>query len=257
VLEIIAFLLDTVDRYVIWIYVACLVGIILNLRNYAAAREARGDTIFTVEREAAALREGRAMSNVGLLLGLIAVLLVLQFYVLPSADVSALQLATRTPTLPLATATPRPTLAPTLAEADLQLTRTRVAVSPTGTPTRTPTPNVTATPVTPVAPASPCSDPNTCIVSPAPNATLRGVVAIRGTAQHPSFQFFKVEYGVGEDPAGWNSIGETTGHPVENGTLISLDTAVLPNGVYWLRLTVVDNTGNFPPPHRVRVVIEN
>ncbi|NLT73540.1 MAG: hypothetical protein GXX94_05010 [Chloroflexi bacterium] len=254
-LDIIAFMLDLVDRYVIWVYVACLLGIILNLYRYTQARAARANTIFTVEREAAAHREGRAMSNVGLLLGLTAVVLVLQFYVLPAVDTSELVQATTTPAQDEPTATPRPTLAPTSAAVDGPPTLTRQPVTPTAEPTFTPA--VTATPVTPTPPPSSCADPNTCITSPGASAVLSGMVAIRGSAQHPNFQFYKIEYGLGEDPAGWNSIGETVGHPVENGTLMTFDSAALPNGVYWLRLTVVDITGNFPNPHRVRVVIEN
>jgi len=261
VLEVIGTLLQALQRYILWIYVACALGIILNLRHYSAARQARADTIFTVEREAAAHREGRAMSNIGLLLGVIAVVLVLQFYVLPSLDVSSLVQVTTTPTLVLTTSTPRPTLAPTQALSEMGGGPAPTSRMPTATlaPTATPatTPEAMPTPAPTSPPASPCADPNTCIVSPAPNATLRGVVTIRGTAQHPSFQFYKIEYGVGEDPSGWNSIGNTVSHPVENGTLLTFDTAALPNGVYWLRLTVVDNTGNFPPPHRVRVIIEN
>lgn len=257
-LEVIEFLVSAVERYVIWLYIACLAGIIYNLRAYVVARQARADTIFTVERETAAYREGRAMSNIGLLLGLVAIVLVVQFYVLPSVDTTVLVQETVTPTLALATSTPRPTMPPTLSIVEEEQTPTREAVPvPTSTPRPTATPGVTATPVTPQPPASPCADPNTCIVSPGSNAVVRGVVAIRGTAQHPAFQFYKVEYGVGEDPAGWNSIGDIVRHPVEGGTLMTLDTAALPNGVYWLRLTVVDQTGNFPPPHRVRVTIAN
>ena len=103
-LEVIEFLVSAVERYVIWLYIACLAGIIYNLRAYVVARQARADTIFTVERETAAYREGRAMSNIGLLLGLVAVVLVVQFYV-PSVDTVLVQ-ETVTPTLALATSTP-------------------------------------------------------------------------------------------------------------------------------------------------------
>jgi hypothetical protein len=102
-----------------------------------------------------------------------------------------------------------------------------------------------------------CSDPNVCISSPGSNQTVSGAIGIYGTAMHGSFQFYKVEYGVGEEPGGWSSIGDTISTPVSGGLLMSLDTRAFPNGVYWLRLTVVDVTGNYPPPHRVRVVIEN
>lgn len=174
-LEVIEFLVSAVERYVIWLYIACLAGIIYNLRAYVVARQARADTIFTVERETAAYREGRAMSNIGLLLGLVAIVLVVQFYVLPSVDTTVLVQETVTPTLALATSTPRPTMPPTLSTVEEEQTPTREAVPvPTSTPRPTATPDVTATPVTPQPPASPCADPNTCIVSPGSNAVVRG-----------------------------------------------------------------------------------
>jgi hypothetical protein len=44
---------------------------------------------------------------------------------------------------------------------------------------------------------------------------------------------------------------------VEAGRLEELNSADLPNGVYWLRLVVVDQTGNFPPPAAARIEIRN
>jgi hypothetical protein len=96
-----------------------------------------------------------------------------------------------------------------------------------------------------------------CIAYPGGGATISGIVGIQGTAQNARFQFYKVEYGIGESPTVWNSIGETVSSAVSGGPLMALNTRALPNGVYWLRLTVVDITGNYPPPHAVRVVIQN
>ncbi|MGI6368527.1 MAG: hypothetical protein ACOX2L_09275 [Anaerolineae bacterium] len=261
-LQVIDMLVAAIEKYVLWIYVACALGVLWNLRHYALARRARTDTIFTVERESAAYREGRSMTNIGLFLAVVAVVLAIQLYLLPSVDEIVSAPPTPTATLPVVTtATPRPTMAPTLGSEDEQATRTR-EVQPTSAPTAVPapTPEETATAVptqAPPPPPSACADANVCITWPGPNSEVSGVISIRGSAQHPAFQFYKVEYGVGEDPAGWNSIGDTVGSPVEGGTLATLDTTALPNGVYWFRLTVVDNTGNFPPPHRVRVVIAN
>ncbi len=66
-----------------------------------------------------------------------------------------------------------------------------------------------------------------------------------------------MEYGLGEIPDQWHSIGSVNRTPVVNSMLVVWDTSGFPNGVAWLRLTVVDVSGNFPPPFEVRVTIQN
>ncbi len=83
------------------------------------------------------------------------------------------------------------------------------------------------------------------ITSPEMNAELRGVVAIRGSASAPNFQFYKVEFGVGPNPAQWAIIGGLHETPILNGQLEVWDTSRLPDGVYSLRLQVVKKDGNF------------
>jgi hypothetical protein len=252
VFNILVSFFDLIGRYIIWLYLVCFVVILYNLRNYVIARRARVNTIFSVEREVSAHREGRSMANIGVMLGIIAVVLGVQHYVLPSVDVLEALGPTPTITLPIPTptvATPTPELVETL-----EPTATPPPPTATPRPTSTPDPNPTATPP---PPAAACADPNTCITSPGSGARLSGVVTIRGTARHGNFQFYKIEQGAGEDPQGWHSIGDTVSSQVSDGVLMQFDSRALPNGVYWLRLTVVDITGNFPTPHRVRVVIEN
>lgn len=250
-LEILASTLDFLDRYILWIYLFCFAIIFYNLRAYTLAKRARVNTIFSVEREISAHREARAMTNVGLMLGVVVILIVVQHYVLPSVDVLAFAEPSPTPTfLLLPTATPTP-----LPEETAQ-----VEVTATPTPTRTPWPTATPQPLptaTPTPAPPPCPDPNVCITWPTNNARLSGVVTIRGTAQHPNFQFYKIEHGIGENPEAWHSINDVVYTPVNNGVLMVFDSRALPNGVYWLRLTVVDITGNYPPPYQVRVIIEN
>jgi hypothetical protein len=88
-------------------------------------------------------------------------------------------------------------------------------------------------------------------------ATVSGMVSIMGTADHPQFQFYKVEFSKGEQPGAWHVINDVRYSPVHGGVLVQLNTAVLPNGVYWVQLVVVDQSGNFPPPCQVRIVIQN
>ena len=86
---------------------------------------------------------------------------------------------------------------------------------------------------------------------------IKGAVQIMGTANVPDLQFYKVEYGTGDKPESWSSVSDVRRQRVMDGLLETWDTRSFPNGIYVLRLTVVDATGNFPPPCEVRVVVEN
>lgn len=104
-----------------------------------------------------------------------------------------------------------------------------------------------------------CSDPRSVIVFPGVNQTLSGTVDVVGSATHENFQYYKLEYAVGADasPAAdyfWFGGGNS---PVESGVLAPFNTQELPNGAYTVRLTVVDNTGNFPAPCSVTVQVAN
>jgi len=97
------------------------------------------------------------------------------------------------------------------------------------------------------------------ITSPSDGATVAGRVEIRGSAvlhYTDDFQFYKVELGAGEQPTLWSVIGLYT-TPVTNDTLATLDAGNLPEGVYTLRLTVVDKTGNYLPPYQMAVKIRH
>lgn len=83
------------------------------------------------------------------------------------------------------------------------------------------------------------------ITAPAANAGISGNVEIRGTATATNFQFYKLEWGQGATPAQWLVIGELRRTPVTNGVLGTFNTTGLANGPIVLKLTVVDNTGNF------------
>lgn len=86
---------------------------------------------------------------------------------------------------------------------------------------------------------------NVTLTAPALAGVVSGVVEIRGQAQVPGFQFFKVEYA----PQGsekWALIGtDVTQTPVTNGRLALWQTGLVPDGVYSIRLRVVDVTGNY------------
>lgn len=119
-----------------------------------------------------------------------------------------------------------------------------------------PPPTPTPTPVV-LEPAACRSDVN--VTYPRVDEVLDGwgTTYIQGTADIPDFQFYKLEYGVGEIPLEFHSIDEPHTEPIVRGILETWNTGAMPNGVYILRLTVVDIQGQFPPPCDVRIIIEH
>ena len=110
-------------------------------------------------------------------------------------------------------------------------------------------------------PPAPSLSPAVCnpavsISYPRQNETVGGIINIVGTARIPNFQFYKVEYGQGEVPFNWVSIGETVNVQRTGTTLATWDTGSVPPGVYQLRLTAVENTGQFPEPCTVRIIVD-
>lgn len=125
--------------------------------------------------------------------------------------------------------------------------------TPEAPPTETPTPEP---PPPPVA-AAPCADGRAVIAGPGAGQVVNGVVGVTGTAQHESFQYYKLEYAPGAWAAGGYVYFDGSNSQVIGGLLGNLDSSVLPNGDYTIRLTVVDQTGNFPPPCDVAIAVQN
>jgi len=122
--------------------------------------------------------------------------------------------------------------------------------------------NVTPPAVTPgqvvVIPGAPglsfdCGNPSATITQPTAGTVLQGTFAVYGTATHPDFQFYRLQVSGGdikdEDFATWD-VYRT---PVASGQLGIINANAFAPGDYWLRLTVVDNTGNYLPQCTVRV----
>ncbi|MFW6062764.1 MAG: transglycosylase domain-containing protein [Chloroflexota bacterium] len=95
------------------------------------------------------------------------------------------------------------------------------------------------------------------ISSPRPGEQVSGVVPIQGTATfNPSgVRFYKLEIGQGVNPTEWTTLGDTHSQPVNNSLLEELHAYALPPGPYVIRLVLVQNDGNFPPPHAVPITI--
>ena len=96
------------------------------------------------------------------------------------------------------------------------------------------------------------------ITSPQNNAIVRGLVSIRGSATHPQFQFYKVEF-AREPVTGENFaiIGAIHEQQVVDGQLEVWDTTQVPDGSYTLRLRVVRLDGNYSEYSVVQVVVAN
>jgi LysM repeat protein len=100
-----------------------------------------------------------------------------------------------------------------------------------------------------------CNNPTATITDPRPGAVLRGTVAIFGTASHTNFDFYRLQISGSAEPENFATLF-TMPWQVMSGELGALNTLAFAPGDYWLRLTVVDNTGNYPPECTVRVRIE-
>ncbi len=156
-----------------------------------------------------------------------------------------------------------PTESPGEQAAEPAATPTFTALPPTATftpdpPTATPEPPTPEpAPVVAAAPAAAaaCADPGTQIFSPGVNQAVAGTVEITGVATSPIFQEYKLEWA----PAGTGSFNWFTGAsvPVESDVLGYFDSAAVPPQAIDLRLTVVDNTGNFQTPCTVTINVQN
>jgi transcriptional regulator with XRE-family HTH domain len=178
------------------------------------------------------------------------------------------------------TSTPTPTEAAAVSETAPEPTPTEDALIPLPTPTEIPLvlPTPTPIPVEP-APAEPpaqeaapeeeappepppvvaaaCPDPRSAITSPGVNQVLSGIVPVTGTADHEAFQYYKLEFAPGANAGGGFVYFDGGNAPIVGGVLGNLNTTALPNGTYTLSISVVDQTGNFPPPCYVTVEIAN
>jgi hypothetical protein len=166
-----------------------------------------------------------------------------------------------TPAAPTVTETTGPLVASTLTPTPLPPTITPTPTATKELPTRpvrpTDTPDVVAT-ETPVVRPPNCPDPNVRITSPGVNQVVTGNYSLRGTANIPSFQYYKIEVGPGSSPRDheWTVVGQLHYNPVVGGVLGTFNSGDYPPGTYTLRLVVVDQTGNYPSPCDVTVSVQ-
>jgi hypothetical protein len=96
------------------------------------------------------------------------------------------------------------------------------------------------------------------ITNPPSNAVVQGTIQITGSADHPAFQFYAIEFSP-EPVTGnqWQIIQATQQTPVIDGVLVTWDTTTVPDGSYTLRLRTVRLDGNYTEFFVQQVVVAN
>ena len=244
--------LAILSEYQWLIYLVLGLILVFFLRRALLARRDGARSIFKLEQEQARTKYGRSVTVCAILLLLMAGVFLISNPLLPEPS------STPEPT-PTETSGPlvAPTLTPTPEPATITPTATPTRQRPTRPPQPTQTPNADATEVPVVSPAA-CPNPNVRITSPGQNQVVQGNVPIRGTANVADFQYYKVEVGPGSNPRDdeWTVIGSLHQSPVSGGVLETFNSSAYADGTYTLRLVVVDQTGNYPQPCRVTVLVQ-
>ena len=81
--------------------------------------------------------------------------------------------------------------------------------------------------------------------TPSENATVEGVIQLRGAITMPDFNRYEVRFGVSSDPGAFSQpfIVDTNQHPEGESILGEWDSRTVENGPYTLRLVAIDNFG--------------
>ncbi len=80
------------------------------------------------------------------------------------------------------------------------------------------------------------------ILQPMLGGHVKGVVSVRGNARSGDFAFYRLEFGEGLNPSSWSQIGGDHYNQVDNNILEFWDVRGLRDGLYSLKLTVVENS---------------
>jgi hypothetical protein len=235
-----------IQKYALWIYALCGLGMLLYLRSALAARNEGSQAMFSLEREQAAKRVYRSSGMILVLLLIVIGVYTLSNYVeLSDTRVEA------TPTATLPQETP-PTVQRTRRATQQPSDNASDAATPTGEPTPTRRPRVTSvviptpvldTPVPQVVPA-PCPHPNVQVLQPGQNQVIDAGIEVRGVATKEGFDRYEFKFTNRDLPGDeWHWV-ETYRDPVPGGRLGFWSTAHLPPGNYRFMLIVIDSSGN-------------
>jgi hypothetical protein len=264
------FVIQTVANYAPWIYALCGLVALYHIYKIWLVRSERQQAVFSLEREKA-IHDTYNIFAVAMIL-----LLAMGFTYFvsntladaveplvsnardPNPPLPFVPTPTNTPLALIATNTPFPTVEPPGgAEVGAAETAEAESIATAEVETETaPTPEPIPTPA-PVVQAPACTDSRAVLLRPGNNENVSGVINVIGTATHENFQYYKIEYAPGADAGdGFAYVGGGNS-TITNGVLTSVDTRALNNGTWTLRLTVVDQTGNWPSPCQVTITIQN
>ncbi|MBX4189616.1 S8 family serine peptidase [Candidatus Parcubacteria bacterium] len=96
------------------------------------------------------------------------------------------------------------------------------------------------------------------ISSPRSRGALSGTaVPVTGNITGSNFASYKVELGQGRDPQSWTTIKTSTTQPTTSQTLAIVDTSVLADGAYIVRVTATDTAGKTYQFHVSDLVVKN
>jgi hypothetical protein len=90
-----------------------------------------------------------------------------------------------------------------------------------------------------------CAEPFAQITSPAVGQRVSGVFSVQGTATLPNLEYYKLE--VRSQEATTYNFYMQSETSVMDGRLGRIDSRLFGPGVFYIRLALVDNTGNIPP----------
>jgi penicillin-binding protein 1C len=82
------------------------------------------------------------------------------------------------------------------------------------------------------------------ILDPALGGHVKEIVSIHGNARSGDFNFYRLEYGEGLNPSAWSMIGGDHHNQIDNNVLEFWDVRGLKDGLYTLKLSVVEHSGN-------------
>lgn len=99
-----------------------------------------------------------------------------------------------------------------------------------------------------------CDAPGVTLTAPLAGATLMGVVEVRGTASISEFAYYRIDIRAIDQPV-FRQLGQSR-QPVTDNVLWRIDSETYPNGIYYLRLTVITQRGTFPQPCIIPVIFQ-
>ncbi len=99
-------------------------------------------------------------------------------------------------------------------------------------------------------------DNEVAIISPTAYSYVRGPIPLLGNARGGDFHFYRLVYGTGMNPTEWAQIGPDHNNQVDKNVLELFDSTALADGLYTLRLQVVEHNQNVRQ-HALQLTVDN